>query len=269
MHTVHLQVQFTALPRTTADLESVTRVADAMLWRDAAEMLRERTYLTEDGIVRVSIDRDLFIARTWDDGPIPLDVQVDDERAQGDARDAASFVALFFHDVFLMLNLAVPGSFGGVIMLPDESEIVLTARMFEYAWVTASRNDGPRIEVLLLSGVIAWYDALRLGTQQVATTGVAKALFLLLHLARGEENESMSVLVLGQALDALLETRPAELAQFFELRDAIANGVAPVLHPMADDALDSRVDDESLAIVNAADHAAAVLVSALQARIRS
>lgn len=268
MNTTIFHGQFTGLARTTADLESITRDADAALWRHVSEALRERRYATGDGIVRVHLDWAPLVARTPEDGPVPFDVQIDDERAKPDVRDAASFVALFFHDAFLMLNLAVPGSFGGVLTLSDDSEIVLSPRMFEYAWVTASRNGSPAIEVLPLPEVIAWYDALQIGTQQVATTDVAKALFILLYLARGEEDESMSVLRLGQAIEALLDVPPAALAQFFELRDAIAHGSAPLLHPLADGALDARVDEESLALVNASDLAASVVVSALQDRIR-
>lgn len=261
--TTTIHVQLSGLPRTTANLESITTAADVDVWRSAAELLRERTYATDDGAVRVRID--------WD---APFEVQVDDERENADAGDASSFVSLFFHDAFLLLNLAVPGSFGGVLaMLSDgthrSSEVTLSARMFEYAWATAERNGGPVIEPLPLREVMAWYDALQIGTQQIATDGVVKALFALLHLARGEEDESMSMFRLGQALEALSIEPSSSLASFFALRNALVDGTAPVLHPLADDGLDPRVDDQSLELVNASDLAASVIVGALQARIRA
>jgi hypothetical protein len=274
MNTHTLHVQLTGLARTTANLESITNAADVAVWRSAAEVLRERAYATEDGAVRVQVDWDPLVMRDHaDEGPVQFEVQVTDERAKADARDAESFAALFFHDAFLMLNLAVPGSFGGVLtILSGGSEIALSARLFEYAWAAASRNDSagsrngsPHIEPLPLPDVRAWYDALALGAQQLATDGVAKALFILLHLARRDEDESTSVVRLGQALEAL---EVGVAPHFFELRDAIVHGVAPVLHPLADDALDARVDDESLELVNASDFAASVVVGTLQARIR-
>ncbi len=140
--------------------------------------------------------------------------------------------------------------------------MTLDARIFEYAWATASA-----IEPLPLADVIAWYDALQIGAQQVATTAEAKALFLLLHLARGEEDESLSVLRLAQALQAM-SVVDLSLTPFFALRDAIVSGSNAVLHPLADDALDERVDEESLVLVNAADLAAGALIGALQERIR-
>lgn len=267
MNTHTLHVQLTGLARTTANLESITTAADVAVWRSAAEVLRERTYATEDGAVSVRVDWDPLVMRDHaDQGPVQFEVQVIDERAKAEARDAESFVALFFHDAFLMLNLAVPGSFGGELaILSGGSDLALSARLFEYGWATASRNGYPAIAPLPLPEVLAWYDALQLGTQQVATDGVAKALFILLHLARREEDESTSVVRLGQALEAL---EVGVAPHFFELRDAIVHGVAPVLHPLADDALDARVDDESLELVNASDFAAGVVVGTLQARIR-
>jgi hypothetical protein len=269
-----LHVQMTGLGRTTANPETLTTAADAALWRSAVEVLRERVYVTPTGAVRVSVDWRSFLDRDEDDDLvaddlIAIEVNVADERQKADPRDAVSFVELFFHDVFLLLNLAVPGSFGGAIVIlaggeHRASEVALSARLFEYAWATASRNGKPSIEPLPLADVVRWYDALQMGTQQLAATDVTKALFLLLHLARAEENESTSVLLLGQALEALSEAAP----RFFEVRDAIAHGTAPVLHPMADDALDDRVDDASIELVNAADLAASVVVSAIQERVR-
>lgn len=266
-----LHVQITGLGRTTANLESLTNAADEALWRSTAEVLHERAYATPAGPVRISVDWRPFLERR-DDALLALVVQVADERQNGDPRDVVSFVELFFHDVFLLLNLAVPGSFGGVIVtLADgwhqASEVALSARVFEYAWATAARNGRPAIEPLPLADVVRWYDALEIGTQQIATTSVTRALFVLLHLARVEENESMTILRLGQALEAL--SGPASAPPgFLELRDAIVHGTAPLLHPMADDTLDDRVDDASIELVNAADAAAGVLVSAIQERVR-
>ncbi len=252
-------VQLTGHARTTANLESVTTAADMAVWRSAAEVLRERIYLTSDGAVRVQVDWDPLVMRDHaDESPVQFEVHV----RGADARDAASFVALFFHDAFLLLNLAVPGSFGGAItILSGGSEIALSARVFEYAWAASPSSIGP----LPLADVVKWYDALQLGTRQVATEAVAKALFLLLHLARHEEDESISVVRLAQALEALRVEVPSQVR---ELRDAIVHGSAPVLHPLADDALDERVDDESLQLVNAADLAAGVVVSVFQELIR-
>jgi hypothetical protein len=292
MSTTTLHVQITGRGRTTANPETDTTAADSALWRDAATVLRERAYATEAGPVRVTVDWRPLVDRDDagdDDHPIALDVKVTDERDAPDAGDVVSFVELFFHDAFLLLNLAVPGSFDGAIVTLSDgehraSELTLSARLFEYAWATATRNGWPSIEPLPLADVIGWYDALQIGTEQLATANVTKALFLLLHLSRAEENESTSVLRLGQVLEALFEgpslrasiaallgesvKLDTALVHFLKLRDAIVHGTAPVLHPMADAGLDDRVDDASIELVDAADFASSLIVSALQARVR-
>lgn len=208
-----------------------------------ADGVRERVY----GGVRVAAD--------WRDGRVILDVTGDVDR-----RDAPAFVELFFHDVFLLLNLAAPGSFGGTIATSGGElrvrELTFSARVF----ATASREQLP------LQRVTTWYDALGIGTQQIATTAEAIALFELLHLARSEEDDEQTILRLARAAEALLG-RPESLRRLFELREEIAFGRAPVFHPMYDDALDPRIEDVTREWVEVADAAAAAVIGALQERI--
>jgi hypothetical protein len=175
-----------------------------------------------------------------------------------DRRDAPAYVELFFHDVFLLLNLAAPGSFGGTVSITGGElrvrELSFSPRVFAYAEV---------FERVPLETVVAWYDGLQLGTRQVAENGVATALFQLLHLARGEENEETSILRLASAAEALVG-KPESLRRLFALRDEIATGRAPVFHPMHDDALDPRVEDATREWIEVADAAAGAVIAALQ-----
>lgn len=237
--------------------------AEIILWGRAMEAQREpldeRVYATDAGTVRVRAD--------WSapEGvpAIRVPLHVVDERANGDVRDIPAFVELFFHDAFLLFNIAKPGSFGGILSVSGGRhrvhELAFDARVFEYASAT--------LAALPLRDVVAWYDSLQNGTRQLATTGVTKALFLLLHLARGPENDDVTVIRLAQSAEALAV--PAEtLAPLFALRDAIARGTAPVLHPMVDDALDPAVDDEAFDWSDVIDDAAGQVIRQLQALVR-
>lgn len=210
-----------------------------------SDVVRERVY----GSVRVRAE--------WPAVPVVVDVCGDIE-----ARDAPAYVELFFHDVFLLLNLASPGSFGGTITIGGGElrvrELTFSPRVFAYAAPLAT---------LPLADVVAWYDGLKLGTQQVAASGVATALFRLLQLARGEENDEQSVLQLASAVEALVG-RPESLRRLFELREEIAGGRVPVFHPMQDDALDPSVEDATREWIEVADEAARVVIRELQERIR-
>jgi Asp-tRNA(Asn)/Glu-tRNA(Gln) amidotransferase A subunit family amidase len=287
MNQFDFNVRLTALGRTAANLEAITTAADRALWQSAAQVLTERVYRHEGESVRVRIDWQP-LAEAEEDAAT-LTMQVFDGSGRLDVHHALSFAELFLHDAFLLLNIAVPGSFGGVITIDDDEhvhELALEAYLFEFAWVAASGNTWPAIEPLPLPDVIAWYDSQQLGTAQVAPTNTAAALFHLLHLARRSDSEPMSILRAAQALEALFDKPSSflrsriesllgpflELAdrldELFTLRDAIVTATAPITHPMHDDALDPRVDDESLDWTEPADFAASVLIAALQALVR-
>lgn len=184
-------------------------------------------------------------------------------RGDVDRRDAPAYVELFFHDVFLLLNLAAAGTFEGTVSISGGElrvrELAFSARVF---------SDARGLARLPLEEVIAWYDALALGTQQTATGGTARALFQLLRLARSEEDEETALVRLAGAAEALLG-RPRALRRLFELREAIARGRTPVFHPLHDDALDPRVEDVTREWIEVADAAATAVIGALQERIRA
>ena len=208
-----------------------------------AEVVRERVY----GGVRVAAE--------WSDAGVLLELT-----GEVDRRDAPAFVELFFHDAFLLLNLAAPGSFSGTVATRGGPlrvrELTFDARVFVAA-------GGERLP---LETVVAWYDALDIGTRQLAASAEAIALFELLHLARGDEEDEESILRLARAAEALLG-RPDSLRRLFALREAIAFGRVPVVHPLHDDVLDPRVADITAEWTEVADAAAAAVIGALRQRI--
>ena len=214
-------------------------------------------------VVRERMYGDVHMTAEWPEERATPEIRVAMEiRGDVDRLHAPGYVDLFFHDAFLLLNLATPGSFGGTVAISGPKlrvrELSFNARVFEYAL---------GLERLPLEQVVAWYDGLELGTVQVANRGEAIALFQLLHLARGEENEEDSIVRLASAAEALLG-RPASLRSLFELRETIARGRAPVFHPMHDDGLDPRVEDAMREWVDVADIAASAVIRELQERIR-
>lgn len=249
MNTHHFNAEITRRERMAADHGALARAADRDVWNSAAEALRDRIYRTDAGMVRVRVE--------WPphniEPSIGLRIEVTDQREGGHAREIPSFVELFFHEAFLLFNIAVPGSFGGVIAASGREyrvhEIALDARIFETAWVAAVRDGGP--VTLPLTAVVAWYDSLGIGTQQVARDGIAGTLFHLLHLARGPEDEVMTIV---------------RLAGAHELRDAVIGAAAPVIHPMHDEVLDPQV--EEIDWTEAADRAASTVVADLQSRVK-
>lgn len=237
------ELRFSRFDRVAADLSSIATEAEAMLYRQRVV----RAY----GDVQVEVDlAPLADAKR----AVKLSPLV---RGAIDRNAAASYVELFAHDLFLILNLAVPGAFSGAV-----NGMRFDARVFEYAWVTAARNDWPWVDTVPLEDVLRWYP---LGTKQIATSGTETALFHLLHLARNAEDENEAVTRLAQSLEALGAEVPSHVE---ELRAEIARGTARLVHPMHDELFEDSLDAMALDFTDAADLAASLVVSALQASIR-
>jgi hypothetical protein len=236
-----LDAEISGIGRVVGDLGTRADDADARVWAEAAEVLRERAY---EG-ARVIAE---WPPRAGDSDSIRLPLTIAGVANRGDAESIAE---LFLYDVFLLFNLAAPGSFGGTVSLSTRNEITLNAWLFEYAWVAAQRSGESRIEALPLRDVVGWYD----GEDPAAK----EALLHLLHLARGPEDEVLSIVRLAQAAQRL----GVGDRKLFELRDRIARGQVPVSHPLDAD------EETSLEWIDAADRAASAVVGAIQGRVRS
>jgi hypothetical protein len=227
------------------------------VFRFEAEVIRgERV---PDDVVRERIYSGVRVIAHWPEDLAATEIRVALEvRGEVEEIDAPAYVELFFHDVFLLLNLSSPGSFDATIATTGGElrvrELELSARVFEYA--------GP-LETLPLERVSAWYDGLQLGTRQIASDGVTAALFQLLHLARSAEDEEHAIVRLANAAEGLIG-RPESLRRLFELREAIAYGRTLHIHPMHDDGLDPRVEDATREWIDVTDAAANAVIAALQ-----
>lgn len=220
----------------TAEVARQVRASkNAELWIAATTSLRERAY----GSVRVQAD---WQPLTSEDDIVRIEVRViGDDRHP---RDIPAFVELFFHDAFLLFNIAVPGSFGGAITITGgeyrANDLSFDASPFAGAAMTTT---------VPLAEVVAWY---RGGTEQVASTPMQRVLFHLLHIARNPSDDWTLRLRLDDCLKSLGLPR-LDVASM------------PVIHPMHDETLDERVDDD----VETIDKAMARVLTAVQDAIRA
>ena len=221
------------------ELGATAEQADRLVWDSAGEVLGERAYRA------ARVTAEWTAVRRSETIRLPLRVVAD---------DPLWYAELFLHDVFLLFNLAAPGSFGGAVSITGGEGFTLDQRLFEYAWATGAS----RIEFIPLPRVAAWYDALRIDPARAADTPTVRALFHLLHLARSADDEVLAIVRLAQAAEAL---RAGE-KMLFELRNAVIRPDAPVVHPTVDD------DERTLQRIEIADAAAAAVVGALQKLIK-
>jgi hypothetical protein len=206
----------------SAEVARQTRVPNAVdFFRGAAAALRERAY----GSILVQAD---WMPLASDDDIVRIDIAVVDAADRLAPRDIPAYVELFFHDAFLLFNIALPGSFGGAITVTG-GEFRVNDLSFDAAPFACAASSVP------LSEVVAWYPG---DTNQIATTPMQTVLFHLLHIGRGGHDEWMQRARLNECLKALGITEP--------LPDIT------VIHPMHDETLDPRVDDAAANIVDLA-----------------
>jgi hypothetical protein len=214
--------------RFSAEVARQTRVANAVdFFRGAAGAFRDRAY----GNILVQAD---WTPLASDDDIVRIDVAV---IGHIEPRDVPAYVELFFHDAFLLFNIALPGSFGGAITVTG-GEFRVNDLSFDAAPFACGASSIP------LSEVVAWYAA---ETNQIASTPMQTVLFHLLHIGRGGHDEWMQRARLNECLKALgIEESLEEI---------------PIIHPMHDETLDARVDDAATDIV---DRAMAHVLTAIQ-----
>lgn len=171
----------------------------------------------------------------------------------------------FIHEIFLIINLASPGccNFGySTISASDETwseTFDLSPYTFESAWHDSLKIKWPKITSFSLKLVFEWFNSLNIGTCEIATTPISKALFALLHIAHALDFEPGSLVWLAHALESLYDTPPAlsysflkrriaeflhiptkkekwlnqKLRQFYDYRNAFVHGGMPIAHPIA------------------------------------
>ena len=94
--------------RFSAEVARQTRVPNAAeFFRDAAAMLGDRAY----GDILVQAD---WMPLASEEDVVRIDVTVIGDIAES---DVPAYVELYFHDAFLLFNIALPGSFGGATSL--------------------------------------------------------------------------------------------------------------------------------------------------------
>jgi len=178
------------------------------------------------------------------------------------------------HDVFLIMNLANPGScdFDRVRLRRLGTErlsyhdVSLSEIWFDISCLNGLEGAWPSPDTLPLTQVIAWFGQIRRGLNQVPQNRIEKVLFALLHIAN-QELSATTVIWLFHSLETLLDTRPGEnfrvlvdrirlllepsdaqlkllhkkMRALYDLRSAFVHGGLEVSHPMHNEVLDARV----------------------------
>jgi hypothetical protein len=187
------------------------------------------------------------------------------------------FVEKYLYDIFLIANLSLPGSceFLNVRFISEREKegerYLLSSFNFEEALYNQLDGVRPSPICLPVSSLIDWYDNLDTGIKQKAETSIEKAVFSLLHLCKSEVDEA-SVVWIFHALEAIYGTRVGEgfsnlinrlsillqldskekaktkkkLRSMYDYRSSIVHGGYQVHHPLRNDVIDKRLNEDWL-----------------------
>lgn len=209
------------------------------------------------------------------------------------------FLETFIHEFFLIANLSTPGSanfYSLSINSESESrttEVRLSSFFFENGWIDSLDGGWPTLEILPIEDVREWFEAINIGYKQRASTGIEKALYVLLHMAK-DETRIDSVIWIFNGLEALVSTRVGEsvsglvrrlgmileldlptqkklnkeLRSLYDLRSSFVHGGYAVPHPIHSEVIDRGLDDDALRLYQLHQFGASLLVSTIQALIK-
>jgi len=220
-----------------------------------------------------------------------ISLSVDATRGHKDLTTSA--IESYLHDCFLILNICAPGccDFYRASLTGSNSkkDISLSNIHFEIGLLGSFEKAWPRVQSLPLNRVIEWFDSIRAGTTQVPQNPMEKVLFALLHISK-LETSPMIVIWLFYAFESLLQTKAGEnfssltrrmislldldekqskilrskFRALYNIRSAIVHGGFEVSHPMHNEILDKRVDENFDRISQAADYGLTALLAAIQ-----
>jgi len=185
------------------------------------------------------------------------------------------FVEKYIYDIFLIANLALPGACEFLnARVPNARGMTgdrygLSSYNFEEALYDHYDNKSTSIQILPLELVTNWYESLDLGVRLKAESPIEKAIFSLLHICKSEVDET-SIIWIFHSLEAIYGTRVGEgfsniidrmaallelnakqkasakkkLRLMYDFRSALVHGGYEVHHPLRNEVIDKRLNDD-------------------------
>lgn len=206
------------------------------------------------------------------------------------------FVETYLYDLFLVLNLAVPGSADFLnVTVHSMGHSPERLGLSAYYWWSAyqAKDQWPLLHVIAPRVVAAWFYSVRQGFAQVPESSVERALFAMLHVCRSGGRPE-DIIWLFYAFESLFQTRVGEnfsallerlqlilqpdsqqekqlrkqLRAMYDLRSSFVHGGFSVIHPIHSEVMDKRVDDSYRRIIDLSEYGAKLLLACLQRYIQ-
>ena len=203
------------------------------------------------------------------------------------------FVESYLYDLFVILNLAFPGS-ADFLNTSVESKgarkgnrLELSAYNFEHEYHNSAQ--WPTLRILDPKVVAKWHHKVRKGVNQLPENSVERALFALLHVSRSSGRPE-DIIWIFYSFEALFQTRVGEnyaalieritlllqpnqeqekelrkrLRSMYDYRSAFVHGGLQIIHPMHQEVIDRRVDEKYSTTLDLSQFGTRLLLACLQ-----
>lgn len=289
-------------PDNDVDLEFERSVEK--LWGSLPPVLCNRTYLHEGCEVTVSVDwspvHAHFIEQlspsedeNWWEAKVrvPAAVKISG-RNKMSTQDwyMPFFVESYLYDLFIVLNLALPGAADFFNFTVEAARPIHATRLelsaYYYEAAFRKSDQWPPLFAIDPQTVSAWYSHVRSGFGQVPETPVERAMFAMLHVCRSSGRPE-DIVWLFYAFESLFQTRVGEnystlverislllgpnseqekylrknLRAMYDFRSSFVHGGLQVIHPMHQESMDERVDNHYSTIVKHSEYGIKLLVA--------
>lgn len=278
------------------------------LWGSLPPLLRSRTFLHDGCNIVVTMDwtpvRKLLTKQlrtsNWPTKKLRLPAQVEITSWNKFSKldwYPEFFVESYLYDLFIALNLALPGAanFFNVTVekvgLGQPERLDLSAYYFETAF--RSRDQWPTLQFIDPQTVSVWFNRVRTGFGQIPDSPVERAMFAMLHVCRSSGRPE-DIVWLFYAFESLFQTRVGEnysalhervclllqpdsaqekhlrknMRAMYDFRSAFVHGGLQIIHPMHNEVMDKRVEKSYGTIVELSQYGTKLLLACLQRYIQ-
>lgn len=279
-------------------------------WKDAKEFIAERkSHYFDSEEIKTKADFDEMMEkmneyiRRKEVGLIreSLEIELSVYNSDNDRFTDLGYVINVLYQIFLAMNLAVPGScdFYSAAVSPLSSDgndprkeelLLLTGSVFEGAAELGEKWNWPILQDLPIQKVLGWIQQIGLPESHFAHFTTERAIYGLLHVCNQTDISPSEVVWLAQALETLFDTPQAGISKvlreriflvlgepsenskkikkainaFYDYRSRYVHGEIPIPNPMSLRLSDSSLDDFINELMEHVDLAILLVVAALQ-----
>ncbi len=268
-------------------------------WRPAVSVLKHNHNVTKSIYVDGDIPKYSHHGKKYKIKPINIKCRahiVSDGEAMFVGNLAQSLLDSFLYDMFLIMNISAPGSFGGRVRTrqlgqpnASVSEFSLYGGVYEVASLNLMEGRWPQCKFLPVSDVHQWFLSIRSGYAQLPKNRMEKVVFGLLHIAVKTVSPEAIIWIfycletifdtkvgenfrtLVERIGLLLKPTPSELKRarqqlrnMYDIRSAFVHGGLDATHPMHNETLDRGIEKKFGDLMDASDLGISILLCSVQ-----